>query len=281
MTDVKKTYSYHNSEESTQLYFEQVKVYPLLNFEQELALSRRIQAGDLKARQELIQGNLRLVNTIAKQYGHYGIGFIDLIQEGNLGLMHAAQKYDANHEVRFSTYASWWIKQAITRAIDNKQRAIRLPHRKEESLRKIQRAFNQLSQELMRKPSIDEISQEIGLAVNEIITILNIGLGSVSFDAEIGEDNVTMHDIIQDTTYAPEEILERKTIQDDINAMLHQLESRERDVLAYRFALGGCEKMTLKHISEKLGVSPETVRQIELRAMRKMKGLGQNLGFSA
>ncbi len=268
-----------NFDESTDLYFSQVKAYPLLNYEQELSLSRRIQAGDSLARQELIEGNLRLVITIAKHYNSCGINFIDLVQEGNLGLIHAAQKYDFNREVRFSTYAAWWIKQAITRAIDNKQRAIRLPHRKEESLRKLKSAYNALLQKNMRQPSIADLAHEVNLTHHEVITILNIAAGMVSFDAEFGEENTTMHDFVQDTAFSPEEILEHKMVQDDVNEMLRQLEIRERDVLAHRFALGGCEKLTLKNISAKLGVSPETVRQIEMRAMRKMKVLGENLGL--
>ena len=176
-----------NFDESTDLYFSQVKAYPLLNYEQELSLSRRIQAGDSLARQELIEGNLRLVITIAKHYNSCGINFIDLVQEGNLGLIHAAQKYDFNREVRFSTYAAWWIKQAITRAIDNKQRAIRLPHRKEESLRKLKSAYNALLQKNMRQPSIADLAHEVNLTHHEVITILNIAAGMVSFDAEFGE----------------------------------------------------------------------------------------------
>jgi RNA polymerase primary sigma factor len=279
MTNVKNTCNAHCFDESTDMYFSEVKAYPLLNYEQEQALSKRIMSGDTDARQELVQGNLRLVITIAKQYRNSGVHFIDLVQEGNMGLMHAAQKYDFTHEVRFSTYAAWWIKQAITRAIDNKQRSIRLPHRKEEALRRIRRSFNQLSQDLMRKPSVDEIAKDIGMPAREVVTIMGIGSGLISFDADLGEDAGTMHDMVQDTTYSPEEILERKMLQDDVNGLLRQLEDRERDVLTYRFALGGCEKLTLKNISEKMGVSPETVRQIEMRAIRKMRTLSHNQGM--
>jgi RNA polymerase primary sigma factor len=270
-----------NYDESTDLYFAQVKSHPLLNYEQELSLSRRIQAGDADARQELVQGNLRLVITIAKQYMNRGISFIDLIQEGNLGLIHAAQKYDFKHEVRFSTYASWWIKQSITRALDNKQRMIRLPHRKEEILRRIKQAYNQLNQSLMRKPSIDELATEVGFPREEIINIMNVGMGLISFDAEIGDESGTMLDMVRDTTYSPEEILERKSLQEDINTMLKKLETRERAVLSYRYALGGIDKLTLKNISQKLGVSPETVRQIELRAIRKLQGYSRDIGLEA
>jgi RNA polymerase primary sigma factor len=268
-----------NYDESTDLYFSQVKCHALLNYEQELSLSRRIQAGDDAARQELVQGNLRLVITIAKQYMNRGISFLDLIQEGNVGLIHAAQKYDFKREVRFSTYASWWIKQAITRALDNKQRVIRLPHRKEESLRRIKQVFNQLNQSLMRKPSVDEIAREVGVEREEIINIMNVGLGPVSLDAESSDEVGNLHEVIRDTTYSPEEILERKSLQEDVNGMLKKLENRERTVLSYRYALDGSDRMTLKNISQKLGVSPETVRQIELRAIRKLQTYSREIGL--
>ena len=253
------------------MYFKQIRHLPLLTFEEELALSRRIQKGDNSARQQLIEGNLRLVVKIARQYASADMQLIDLVQEGNLGLLHAAQKYDFQREVRFSTYASWWIKQAVTRAIANKRRAIRLPHRKEEALSNIRRAFSTLSQTNMRHPSIEEIAHEVHMQPSEVIMIMNIGSDPVSLDMDLGEDQGTMFDHFHDYTYAPEHILEQKSIGDEVNSLLRNLEERERTVISLRFALGGGKKQTLKTISENMGVSPETVRQIEMRAMRKMK----------
>lgn len=268
-----RTHSPTSGDESLGLYFSQIRHLPLLTFEQELELSRRIQKGDAKAKQTMIEGNLRLVVKIARQYANPDMQLIDLIQEGNLGLLHAAQKYDFQREVRFSTYASWWIKQAITRAIANKRRAIRLPHRKEEALNHIRRAFSVLSQSTMQHPSIEDIAREVHMEPSEVLMMLNIGAAPVSLDMELGEDQGSMFDHYLDYTYAPEHLMQQKTVADEVNDLLRQLGERERTVVSLRFALGGGKKQTLKTISEKMGVSPETVRQIEMRAMQKMKAL--------
>ena len=273
MSAASKNSSLSVQDEGLSLYFKQIRHLPLLTFEEELALSRSIQKGDKTACQRLIEGNLRLVIKIARQYQTDGMALLDLIQEGNLGLIHAANKYDFNREVRFSTYASWWIKQAITRAIANKRRAIRLPHRKEDSLMQIRRAFSMLSQKNMCNPSLEELAAEVKMPADEVVMLMNIGMNPVSLDMELGEDDGCMFDLYQDFTYSPENLIQRQAVQDEVNDMLHQLEDRERNVLALRFALSGGKKMTLKMISEQMGVSPETVRQIEMRAMRKMKAL--------
>lgn len=258
-------------DEALSAYFRQIRQLPLLSYAEELELSRRIQGGETAACQRLIEGNLRLVIKIARQYQTDGMALIDLIQEGNLGLIHAAEKYDFNREVRFSTYASWWIKQAITRSIANKRRAIRLPHRKEEALVQIKRAFSSLSQKLMRNPSLEELSRELKMPLSDVVMLMNIGSAPVSLDMELGDEQCSMLDLVGDVTYAPEELVQRQAVQDDVNGLLGRLEQRERAVLSLRFALSGGKKLTLKKISEHMGVSPETVRQIEMRAMRKMK----------
>lgn len=273
MSTASKNSSGSVQDEGLSLYFRQIRHLSLLSFEEELDLSRRIQKGDKAACQRLIEGNLRLVIKIARQYQTEGMALLDLIQEGNLGLIHAANKYDFNREVRFSTYASWWIKQAITRAIANKRRAIRLPHRKEDSLMQIRRAFSTLSQKNMCNPSLDELAAEVKMPADEVVMLMNIGMAPVSLDMDLGEDQGSMFDLVQDFTYSPENLIQRQAVQNEVNEMLHQLEDRERNVLALRFALSGGKKMTLKMISEQMGVSPETVRQIEMRAMRKMKNL--------
>ncbi|HET6486947.1 MAG TPA: sigma-70 family RNA polymerase sigma factor, partial [Spirochaetia bacterium] len=150
-------------DDNLKAYFNQIKKAKLLTFEEELALSRRIQSGDEEARKQLVESNLRLVVRIAKGFLTPEVSILDLIQEGNLGLMRAAAKYDYRKQVRFSTYASWWIKQSIVRSLSNKTRVIRLPHRQEEKLRKINKVYNSLSQVLMREPSLQEIAEEIGL----------------------------------------------------------------------------------------------------------------------
>ena len=174
-------------EDALRAYFAQIKRNRLLTFEEELALSRRVLEGDDSARQTLIESNLRLVVRIAKKYMTRDVSLLDLIQEGNLGLIKAASKYDFRKHVRFSTYASWWIKQAIVRALSNKRRTIRLPHRKEEKLRKINKAYNSLSQELKRAPNIEEIAHELGLKKREVETIVQLSNAIVSLDGPTQE----------------------------------------------------------------------------------------------
>jgi RNA polymerase primary sigma factor len=258
-------------DDEIQSYFEQIRRTSLLNFEEEIDLSRRILSGDDSARRILIEANLRLVVKIAKKYLSSDLSLLDLIQEGNIGLLKAASKYDYRKNVRFSTYASWWIKQAISRALSNKRRPIRLPHRKEDALRRIQRSYTVLSQILMRKPSVEEVSSDVGMRRTEVVEILGFSTGMISLDVEINQDTGTMYDICEDYSYSPDSQFFDKTLYEDTMKSLSKLLERERRVLLYRYAFLGGRKYTLKKISSTLGISPETVRQIELRAMRKLK----------
>ncbi|MBN2656469.1 MAG: sigma-70 family RNA polymerase sigma factor [Spirochaetales bacterium] len=258
-------------EDALKSYFEQISQFPLLSFEEEMDLSRRIERGDELARQELINSNLRLVVKIAKAYTGTDLNLLDLIQEGNLGLIRSAGKFDYRKSVRFSTYASWWIKQSIVRAISNKKRAIRLPHRKEESLRRIQSTINTLTQMNMRNPSIEEIAEYAGMEPDEVLSILEISNAVVSLDSEINLDNGTLLDVVEDNTYSPDMELIRKSIKEDTVRFLETLMEREKEILKYRFSFYGGEKYTLKRIGEEMGISPETVRQIEIRALRKLR----------
>jgi RNA polymerase primary sigma factor len=252
-------------------YFSQIRKTPLLTFEEELELSQRIEQGDSAARQRLIEANLRLVVKIAKAYVSPDVSFLDLVQEGNLGLLKAASKYDHRKKVRFSTYASWWIKQSITRSLSNKRRSIRLPHRKEDALRKIQRAYNSLSQTLMRRPSTDEIAKEVGMQNDEVVQILNISSGPVSLDSDINSESGTLHDVFEDYSYSPDQEVMENALREETVKFLERLREKEKQILLYRFAFYGGKKYTLKRISDEMGISPETVRQIELRALRKLR----------
>ena len=253
-------------------YFNQIKNIPLLTFEEELELSKRIQRGDEAARHRLIEANLRLVIKIARLYYTPDVAFMDLIQEGNVGLMYAAGKYDHQKQVRFSTYASWWIRQSISRFLSNKRRIIRLPHRKEESLRKIQRTYHSLSQTLMRRPRTEEVAAEIGVPVEDIEFILNITNSFISLEMDTGDDEATaVVDLHEDYTYSPERAFMKKSYRDATMHFLSRLKDRERRILIYRFQLNGDERHTLKTIGDKMGISPETVRQIELKALQKMR----------
>ncbi|GAB1482221.1 RNA polymerase sigma factor RpoD [Treponema sp.] len=265
-----KTRSDSQSDDVLRTYFDQIKVAPLLNFEEELELSRRIMRGDELARQKLIESNLRLVVKIAKAFVSQDVPLLDLIQEGNLGLIRAAQKYDYRKNVRFSTYANWWIKQSITRSLANKRRAIRLPHRKEEALKKIQKAYNTLSQILMHKPSNEEIAAEVKLPIAEVEYILSLSNNIVSLDAETGDDT-SLIDLFEDYTYSPDREVIRQSVRDETMSFLELLLEREKKILMYRFQFYGGERFTLKRIGEEMGISPETVRQIEMRAIRKLR----------
>jgi RNA polymerase primary sigma factor len=253
-----------------QTYFNQIKAIPLLSFEEELALSKRIEAGDAEARRRLIESNLRLVVKIARIYLTPDVSIMDIIQEGNMGLIHAAGKYSYTKNVRFSTYANWWIRQSITRYLSNKRRAIRLPHRKEEILKKMQRAYHVLSQILHRKPSGEEIAAEVGVSQEEVDLILNMTNGMVSLEMETGEDS-TVVDLHADYTYSPERALMKKVSRNDTIRFLDRLKDKEKRILMYRYQLNGGERYTLKRISAKMGISPETVRQIEMRALQKIR----------
>ena len=272
-----KAGSSESREDALRAYFAQIKKSRLLTFEEELSLSRRVLRGDETARQTLIEANLRLVVRIAKKYITQDVSLLDLIQEGNLGLIKAASKYDYRKHVRFSTYASWWIKQAIVRALSNKRRTIRLPHRKEEKLRKINKAYNALSQELKRTPNIEEIANELGLKKREVETIVQLSNAVVSLDGPTQEDSGTLQDVIEDNSFVPERELLRENLRERTLKFLETLLEKEKQILLYRFAFYGGKKFTLKKIGDEMGISPETVRQIEIRALKKLKESAQEL----
>jgi RNA polymerase primary sigma factor len=273
---VKKRKHIENSE-CLKSYFDQIKKSKLLTFDEEIDLSKRIQAGDKEALDTLVNANLRLVVKIAMDYQMPEISLLDLIQDGNMGLIKAASKYDYRKNVRFSTYASWWIKQAIMRALSNKRRTIRLPHRKEEKLRKINKVYNLLYQKFMRKPTNEEIAAEMKIEVKEVTSLLNCMNTVVSFDKENCEDSLTLHELYEDYSYNPDKQFMKKCLKEETMKFLENLMEKEKQILLYRFSFLSGRKYTLKSIGEKLGISPETVRQIELKALKKLKKVAQEL----
>ena len=253
-------------------YFRQIKVYPLLSFEDELDLSKKIQEGNTDALHKLVNSNLRLVVKIARMFNVPDIPVMDIIQEGNIGLIHAARKFDYRKKVRFCTYASWWIRQFISRFISNKRRIVRLPQRKEEALRKIQRAYHILCQTLMHQPQNTDIAKELGIPVKDVDYIVNMAADSLSFEHNINSDDIvcTM-DVHEDYTYSPERHLMKQISHDGAMHILNRLKDNERWILTYRYQLNGCERHTLREIGDELDMSSETVRQIEIRALKKIR----------
>jgi len=257
-------------------YFRQIKVFPLLTFEEELELSKEIQKGNNEAVNKLVNANLRLVVKIAAMYHFNSVSIMDIIQEGNIGLMHAAKKYDYRKNVRFCTYACWWIRQFINRYISNTKRLVRLPQRKEETLRKIQHTYHFLSQSLMHQPKNADIAKELGISVQDVDSYFNIASDTLSLEYN-NEDTSCAVDIHEDYTYCPERDLMKKASRDNTVRLLNKLKERERRIISYRFELNGCEYFTLREIGDKMNISPETVRQIERRALRKIRSHADEL----
>ncbi len=259
------------SENMLESYYAGIKRIPLLSADEEKKLSRQIASGDGFARRRLIEANLRLVIKIARAYVTPDMPLMDLIQEGNVGLIRAAEKFDGERNVRFSTYASWWIKQAITRSLVNSRRTIRLPHRKEELLRRIQRCYNWLTQTLQREPTASEIASDLRIPAESVSELLGMTSAPISLDSDFDSDSGGVIDVFADYTYSPDETLMRSSVREETVRMLEILLEKERKILMYRFELSGGDRRTLKNIGDELGISPETVRQIEKRALRKLK----------
>jgi RNA polymerase primary sigma factor len=259
------------SDDNLRSYYAVIKRIPLLTADEERELSAQVLSGSEEARRRLIESNLRLVVKIARGFVTPDMPLLDLIQEGNVGLIKAAEKYDGARNVRFSTYASWWIKQAITRALVNSRRAIRLPHRKEELLKRIQRTYSILTQVLQREPSSQEIAAELRVSVEAIADVVGMAASLVSLETDGDEDSGSVIDVYEDYSYSPDGELMKTCAREETLNMLEVLLEKERRILMYRYEFLGGRRHTLKSIGAELGISPETVRQIEKRALRKLK----------
>ena len=253
------------------LYLEEINRTKLLSFEEEVSLSKKIQSGDKQALERLIKANLRLVVKIAKQYVTKDYQLMDIVQDGNLGLIKAAEKYDYKREVRFSTYASWWIKQSIVRSLSLKKRMIRLPHRKEEKLRKIKKTWNMLYQKDKRMPKVEDIAASMGVDKREVEDILTVATPVVSFDSTIANEDYALVNILEDYSFSPDAIVLHKKLKEETDKILNGLIPKEKIVLESRFGFLDDKKHTLKMMGDKFGISAETVRQIELKALRKLR----------
>ncbi len=270
-----------NSDDSVKIYLQQIGKIPLLSGEQELELAKKIyETQDEFSKNLLVNANLRLVVSIAKKYIGRGLSFLDLIQEGNLGLMKAAGRFDYTKGYKFSTYATWWIQQSITRAIADKARIIRLPIHMIESLGKIRRATIDLTTELGHTPTKQEIAYRLGVSVNKLTSIIKSAQSTISMEtpANSSEDSSKIADfIVDDSTITPDSRVSQENLFEDIRKMLNQLSPKERDVLILRYGLDNSgTKKTLDEIGSQYGVSRERIRQIENRAIAKLKKLCKN-----
>mgnify|MGYP005768115315 CR=1 FL=1 len=278
---VQETLASINTDDSVRLYLQQIGKIPLLSSEEELEVAKKAHdEQDAFAKNILVNANLRLVVSIAKRYVGRGLSFLDLIQEGNLGLMKAVGRFDYSKGYRFSTYATWWITQAITRAIADKARIIRLPVHLMESLSKIRRATLDLTTELGHTPSKQDIAYRMGVPVSRITEIIKAAQSTISMEAPLTTDDESSKIadfIVDEDTIAPENRVTLENLSDDIRKILSQLTPKERDVLILRYGLDtDGTKKTLEEIGIQFGISRERVRQIENRAIAKLKRLCRN-----
>jgi len=275
-----------NSDDSVRIYLQQIGKIPLLSPEEELEVAKKIYETQSEiARKVLINANLRLVVSIAKKYIGRGLSFLDLIQEGNMGLIKATEKFDYTKGYKFSTYATWWIQQSITRAIADKARIIRLPIHLIESINKIKKATMDLTTELGRIPVKQEIADKMGIPVSKLTSIIKSTQSTISIDTPTGQkddSNKIIDYIVDESTIAPDSLVSQESMLDDIKCMLEQLSQKERDVLILRFGLNNDgNKKTLDEIGSIYGVSRERIRQIENRAISKLKKLCKNKNLTS
>lgn len=271
-----------NTDDSVRIYLQQIGKIPLLSTAEELQVAKKIQEEQCEmSKNILVNANLRLVVSIAKKYIGRGLSFLDLIQEGNMGLMKAAERFDYAKGYKFSTYATWWVQQAITRAIADKARIIRLPIHMIESLSKIRKTTLDLTTELGRVPTKQEIAYRLGLSVNKLTQLVKAAQSTISIESPANqkEDSTKIADyIVDESSMAPDSRVSQENLFDDIRKMLNQLSPKEKDVLILRYGLdNNGTKKTLDEIGSQYGVSRERIRQIENRAISKLKKLCKNV----
>lgn len=271
--DVLTQTSYTTSDDPVHLYLKEIGNYPLLTMADEVELAKRIINGDDTAKQTLAESNLRLVVSIAKRYVGRGLSFLDLIQEGNLGLIKAVEKFDYTKGYKFSTYATWWIRQAITRSLADQSRTIRIPVHMSEVINKTYRVSRNLLQDLGREPTDQELADAMNLPVEKIREILKVSADPISLDTPIGEeDDSHLGDFISDdTVMGPEDAASYAILKDQITKLLDTLTEREQRVLIMRFGLQDGRSRTLEEVGREFNVTRERIRQIEAKALRKLR----------
>ena len=266
----------------TRLYLSEIGASPLLTAEEEVFYSRKAQRGDESARQRMIESNLRLVVKIARRYMNRGLAFLDLIEEGNLGLIRAVEKFDPERGFRFSTYATWWIRQTIERAIMNQTRTIRLPIHVVKEINVYLRVARKLTQELDHEPSADEIASLLDKPLEEVQRMLGLNERTASTDTSImNEPGKTLLDtLVDDNSPDPTETLQEEDIHENLEDWLGQLNDKQREVVERRFGLHGYSVSTLEEVGREIGVTRERVRQIQMDALKRLKRILESEGFS-
>jgi len=267
-----------NIDDHVRMYLKEIGKVPLLTWEEENSLAMRMEAGDEEAKKRLAEANLRLVVSIAKRYVGRGMHFLDLIQEGNLGLIKAVEKFDYKKGFKFSTYATWWIRQAITRAIADQARTIRIPVHMVETINKLLRVSKQLLQEYGREPNADEIAKEMQMPVEKVREIMKLSQDPVSLETPIGEeeDSHIGDFIADDDVPAPAEAAAFTLLKEQLMNVLETLTEREKKVLILRFGLGDGKARTLEEVGREFNVTRERIRQIEAKALRKLRHPGRS-----
>ncbi len=264
------------SDDSVRLYLREIGKIPLLNAEEELALAQRVVAGEKKAKDKMAEANMRLVVSIAKRYSGRGLDFLDLIQEGNTGLLRAVEKFDPDKGFKFSTYATWWIRQAITRAIADQARTIRIPVHMVETINKLLRTQRRMTQELNREPTIEELAKELEMEPEKVEYVMKIKQDITSLDAGVGrdgdEEDSVLRDFIEDEDSAtPEESAASQLLKEQVQDILSTLSDREQKIIKMRFGLENGKSHTLEEVGQEFAVTRERIRQIEAKALAKLR----------
>ena len=264
------------ADDSVRLYLREIGKIPLLTTEEEQELAKKIVEGDKKAKDKMVEANMRLVVSIAKRYSGRGLDFLDLIQEGNTGLLRAVEKFDPEKGFKFSTYATWWIRQAITRAIADQARTIRIPVHMVETINKVLRTTRKLTTELNREPTNEEIAKELDMEVEKVEYVMRIKQDIASLDASVGRDgddeDSVLGDFVEDEErVSPEDSAAMQILKEQLASIIASLSDREQKIIKMRFGIGGERPHTLEEVGAEFSVTRERIRQIEAKALRKLK----------
>jgi RNA polymerase primary sigma factor len=268
-----------NNDTAMKVYLREIGRIPLLTPPQEIELAAKIKNGDGKARALMINSNLRLVVTIAQDYANLGLPLLDLISEGNIGLMTAVNRFDPSKGAKLSTYAAWWIRQSIKRALSNQSKTIRLPIHFGDKISRMRRVARQMSEEIGREPTDDELGQEIGIATDKISHLKSASIRPASLDAPVSDDDLTEfgESVGDEEARTPFELLRDKDLHNKLDGLLEVLNDREKKIISQRFGFDGGERKTLEEVGQKLRVSRERIRQLQNSALSKLRrALSQN-----